>query len=191
MISIPFRISICGISELPSHSERGVSHVLSILDPDWPVPDAFGGFGEHARLELRFHDIIEDTPGLISPRVEHVQQVLAFGRDLMAEPPREQSLLVHCHAGVSRSTASMLLLIAQALPDATAATLAETVLSIRPQAWPNLRLIEMGDAELGRAGALVAATADLYRTQLARRPEYAHEMQAGGRGREVALAQGA
>ena len=49
----PFRISVCGIEELTGHCETGVSHVLSILDPDWPVPEAFGAFGEHAKLELR------------------------------------------------------------------------------------------------------------------------------------------
>lgn len=47
---------------------RGASHVLWILDPDWLVPEAFGSFGEHEKLELRFHDIIEDIPGMLPPR---------------------------------------------------------------------------------------------------------------------------
>jgi hypothetical protein len=43
--------------------------VLSILDPDWPVPEAFGSFGEHKKLELRFHDVIEGKPaGLLHRR---------------------------------------------------------------------------------------------------------------------------
>jgi hypothetical protein len=37
-----------------------VSHVVSILDPEWPVPEVFGTFGEHAKLGLRFHDIIDE-----------------------------------------------------------------------------------------------------------------------------------
>jgi predicted protein tyrosine phosphatase len=187
--ALPFRITICGIAELPDHTEVGVSHVLSILDPGWPVPDAFGGFGEHARLELRFHDIIDEQPGMMLPRPEHVAEILAFGRDLLAEPAGTANLLVHCHAGVSRSTASMILLTAQALPQAPGPALVDTILRIRPQAWPNLRIVEMGDAELRRGGTLVAAVAGLYRSQLLRRPDYADEMTAGGRGREVALAQ--
>jgi hypothetical protein len=68
----PFRISVCGIEELAGHCDAGVSHVLSILDPEWPVPEAFGAFGEHARLELRFHDVIEASdPDMIAPRQEH------------------------------------------------------------------------------------------------------------------------
>ena len=187
-LDLPFRILICGLDELPGHGAAGVSHVLSILDPGWPVPDAFGGYGEHARLELRFHDIVEPHPRLEPPRVEHVQQLLAFGRDLLAEPPGSANLLVHCHMGISRSTAAMLLTIAQALPDASAKTLADTILAIRPQAWPNLLITEMGDEELGRGGKLVEAVADLYRERLRQEPRWGEEMERFGRGREVALA---
>jgi predicted protein tyrosine phosphatase len=184
----PFDISICGISELPAHSDIGISHVLSILDPEWPVPDAFGSFGEHARLELRFHDIIEPTPGMVLPRREHVEQVLAFGRDMLAEPSGQANLLVHCHAGISRSTASMLLILAQALPNVKAESLAEEVLRIRDKAWPNLRLIEMGDSLLGRGGAIVTAAHRLYGAQLGRKPEIGPMMSAVGRSREVEAA---
>ena len=187
----PFRISVCGIEELTGHCETGVSHVLSILDPDWPVPEAFGAFGEHAKLELRFHDVIEEgIAGTLPPREEHVAELLAFGRDLMAEPPPEAHLLVHCHAGVSRSTASMALVLAQGLPDAGADRVFAEVLRIRPQAWPNLRIVEMGDALLGRAGALVDAARGVYRRQLEGRPFLAAEMRRHGRGREVEEAAG-
>jgi predicted protein tyrosine phosphatase len=181
----PFHISICGISELPEHSEVGVSHVLSILDPEWPVPDAFGSFGEHARLELRFHDIIDETPGMVLPRREHVEQILAFGRDMLAEPSGRANLLVHCHAGISRSTASMLLILAQALPHVPAEVLAAEVLRIRDRAWPNLHIIEMGDALLGRRGAVVVAAHGLYGAQLQRKPEIGTMMSEAGRAREV------
>ena len=187
--TIPFKITVCGIDELPDHSEVGITHVLSILDPDWPVPDAFGSFGEHERLELRFHDVIEtDDPTMQPPQPLHVEQLLAFGRDLMAEPPPGANLLVHCHAGVSRSTASMILIVAQARPEAPAAAIAQEIYRIRPKAWPNLRIIEMGDAMLGRGGTLVEAVIDIYRAQIVRRPEIATFMSDAGRAREVALA---
>jgi hypothetical protein len=60
------------------------------------------------------------------------------------------------------------------------------VLRIRPPAWPNLRIIELGDTALGRNGALVAAAHDVYRHQLARRPELDETMSGIGRKREVA-----
>jgi predicted protein tyrosine phosphatase len=188
---IPFKITVCGIDELPDHSTVGVTHVLSILDPEWPVPEAFGSFGEHARLELRFHDIIEETPGMIAPQPEHVARLLAFGRTLADEPPPGANLLVHCHAGVSRSTASMILIVAQALPDTPAAAVAQEIFRIRPKAWPNLRIIEMGDAMLGRRGSLVQAATAIYRDQLAARPHLGQLMIEGGREREVAAGRAA
>jgi predicted protein tyrosine phosphatase len=187
----PFRITVCGLDELRGHGESGVSQVLSILDPDWPAPEAFGAFGEHAKLELRFHDVIEpDHADVIVPTAQHVADLLAFGRDLLAEPPADAHLLVHCHAGVSRSTASMALILAQARPDVPGADILAEVLRIRPQAWPNLRILEIGDAQLARGGSLAAAAPALYRAQIARRPHIADFMRAGGRGREVDLAAG-
>jgi len=186
----PFRITVCGIEELEGHCAAGVSHVLSILDPGWPVPPAFGAFGEHERLELRFYDVIEDQPGTEAPRPEHVAALLEFGRDLQAEPPPGAHLLVHCHAGVSRSTASVALILAQALPDRPAPEIIQELLRIRPQAWPNLRILEIGDAMLGRDGTLIAAAAGAYRRQLARQPGIADGMARGGRSREVAAAGG-
>jgi predicted protein tyrosine phosphatase len=181
-IIVPFSITICGLEELPGHCEAGVSHVLSILDPEWPVPEAFGAFGEHAKLELRFHDVIEEHGGgVIAPQPEHVGELLAFGHRLQ----RDEHLLVHCHAGVSRSTASMALVLAQACPDVPAVVIFEEVLRIRPRAWPNLRIVEFGDALLGRNGALVAAVAEVYRKQLASRHYVTEEMRSGGHGREV------
>lgn len=185
----PFRITVCGIGELDAHCDVGVSHVLSILDPGWPVPPAFGSFGEHARLELRFNDVIDTTDArMIPPSAEHVGELLRFGRDLLAEPRQSGHLLVHCHAGISRSSAAMALILAQALPDRPAGDVFQEVLRIRPAAWSNLRIIELGDAMLGRNGELVAAAHEVYRSQLRRRPELEETMTGIGREREVAAA---
>ncbi len=184
----PFSITVCGIEELTGHGDAKASHVLSILDPGIPEPEAFKAFAEHKRLELHFEDIIEELPGQLSPQPEHIEQILAFGQDLQAERRPDAHLLVHCHAGISRSTASMALLLAQALPDQPADRLLALLHGIREKAWPNLRMIEIGDRMLQRRGTLVAAAHALYWLQLQRRPHLADFMEQGGRGREVAAA---
>jgi predicted protein tyrosine phosphatase len=187
----PFRITICGIEELAGHCNTKVSHALSILDPEWPVPEAFGAFGEHTKLELRFHDVIDEyNADMIMPQQEHVAEILSFGSRLLKESQADAHLLIHCHAGVSRSTASMALILAQALPDVTASRIFEEMLRLRPQAWPNLRILELGDVQLDRHGDLVAAAAGIYRTQLDRRPYLIEQMRSNGRGREIDAAVG-
>jgi hypothetical protein len=62
-----FKITVCGIEELTQHCEARVSHVVSILDPTWPVPSSLHTCREHGRLELRFDDVIERVPGKVPP----------------------------------------------------------------------------------------------------------------------------
>lgn len=184
---VDFHITVCGIEELASHGAVGVTHVLSILDPGFPDPEAFGAFGEHERLELRFHDIVDELPGLRLAQREDVAALLRFGRNLMREP--RAHLLVHCHMGISRSTASMALILAQARPDRPASEALDEVRRIRPRIWPNLRIIELGDELLGRGGELVAAAVGRYRHVIERRPEVGQAMLQIGRGREVRAAE--
>jgi len=183
---VDFHITVCGIEELAGHGTMGVTHVLSILDPGFPDPDAFGAFGEHERLDLRFHDVIDELPGLRLVQREDVEALLRFGRDLMRQP--RAHLLVHCHMGISRSTASMALILAQARPDRPAREALAEVRRIRPRIWPNLRVIELGDELLGRGGELVAAAVGRYRHVIERRPEVGQAMIQMGRGREVRAA---
>jgi predicted protein tyrosine phosphatase len=180
---VPFQVTICGIDELELHCAAGVTHVLSILDPGWPEPEAFGAFDPHRRLELRFHDVIETEPGCVAPESLDVEQLLSFGRDLTEG--KGTHLLVHCHAGVSRSTAAATLIVAQARPDRPAEEALQTVLSRRPRAWPNLRILELGDALLERRGEIVGAARAHYRRRLEREPWLIEQMIDGGRGREV------
>jgi predicted protein tyrosine phosphatase len=181
-------ITVCGLEELAGHADRQVSHVLSILDPDHPEPEAFGAYGEHARLELKFHDIIEETPGFRAPQPEDVAKMLEFGRDILRDPENLRHLLVHCHMGISRSTAAMALLLAQALPDAPASEVMAHIVRIREKAWPNLRILIFGEEQLGRKGELSSAAGAVYRLQLERQPEIKTFFAESGRGREIEIA---
>lgn len=177
--------TICGIGELDSLRDRGITHMLSILDPHYPDPVA--DYPPHARLVLRFDDGIAPAPGLILPEPGHVEELLAFGRTLPGGDPAH--LLVHCHAGVSRSTAAMTALLVQAHPEADEDTIFDHVARIRPQAWPNSRIIGFADTLLGRDGRLTAALRRLYGRQLPRLPVgFADELRSYGRGAEVEMA---
>lgn len=180
--------TVCGLEELSGHGTRGVSHVLSLLDPGTPEPGAFSGYGIHARTTLRFHDCLGPGEGLVPPERDHVERILAFGRDLDGAA----HLLVHCHYGLSRSTAALLILFAQAEPGTAAGTLVARLHAIREPAWPNARMIGFADAILGRGGSLSEAVRHLHAVQLGVRPHLADLLRGLGRGAEVdaASAQG-
>jgi predicted protein tyrosine phosphatase len=174
-------LTVCGLDELEGRGAWGVTHVLSILDPDWPEPAAFEAFDPHVRATFRFHDAIEAAPGVVLPKMADVEAILAFRRDA----GEISHLLVHCHAGISRSTAATLMILAQAHAHGSEGSLVDWLLKIRPQAWPNSRMVTFADELLGRDGRLTAALGALYAGRLVAEPELAEAMRRGARGREV------
>ena len=184
-------LTICGIEELPEHGPRAVTHVLSLLDPTWPELTSFGTYGTHSRTTLRFHDVIDPGPGLTLPTEAHVGEILAFGRALSAETTEiaTRHLLVHCHMGISRSTAAMVSLLAQTNPHDNEDDLFARLREIRPQAWPNSLMIGFADNLLGREGRLLAALRRHYGVQLNQRPEFATWMRRLARDRELDMAE--
>jgi len=186
-------LTICGLTELEQHGSRGVTHVLSILDPETPEPDGFRGYQRHRRTTLRFHDIIEPAGSMLLPQPQHVEAVLAFGETLSPKgtAAADAHLLVHCHMGVSRSTAAMTTLLCQLHPEADEDAVFAHLHEIRPQIWPNSRMIGFADAALGKSGRLTAALCRLYARQLELRPDLVRFMEQNGRAREVEMARAA
>jgi predicted protein tyrosine phosphatase len=184
--------TICGLSELDRHSTRGITHVLSILDPDTPEPDVFGTYQPHHRTTLRFHDDIDPGTNLVLPQIEHIETILAVGRLLgdNAGARGERHILVHCHMGISRSTAAMATLLAFEHPEEDENTIFAQLLKLRPEAWPNCLMVALADDLLGRRGRLTAALGRLYAVQLVNRPAMGPYLRKHGRGREVDMAAG-
>ena len=181
-------LTICGLDELERHSARGVTHVLSILDPGWPEPPPFAAFEPHRRETLYFDDAIEPSARMVLPERSDIEKILAFGSELGDDLGH---LLIHCHAGISRSTAAMTMILAQAFPGEDEGAIVERLLQVRPQAWPNSLMIGFADELLGRGGRLTKAVNEIYPRRLAAQPELAEALRRLGRGREVDIGLGA
>jgi predicted protein tyrosine phosphatase len=189
MIDWTVRQTICGLDELDALGGAGVTHLLSILDPDHPEPASFNAAPPQRRLTLRFHDVILPLPGMVMPTRNDLAALLDFGRDLPEHDPAH--LVIHCHMGISRSTAAMVAVVAQAHPGADEDEVVEQIESVRAKAWPNSLMIRHADIMLGRQGRLVAAVGRLYRRQLERHPHFAEPLRQGGRIAEVEMAEAA
>jgi len=180
---VPFDVTICGIPELEKFHDAKVSHVLSIIDPQEPEPEAFRFYPSHERLTLRFDDVVGVYPGFEPPGRDDVKKLLDFGQSL-ASSGKDGHLLVHCHAGISRSTAATAILLAQHNPgrerDAFLA-----LLDLRPHGWPNTRMVDFADELLDRKGALLMGLGEYRRALLARKPHLAEIIRNIGRGNEL------
>lgn len=105
-------------------------------------------------LSIAVNDIaFAGKAGLIAPQETHVGTIIDFARAWDQQAP----LLVHCWMGVSRSPAAALIAALAVAPELDDGDLARCLRVASPQATPNTRLIEIGDAMLGRSGRLVAA----------------------------------
>ncbi|HEY0114732.1 MAG TPA: hypothetical protein VGB54_03320 [Allosphingosinicella sp.] len=187
MISWQVRQTICGLEELGTHRGETITHLLSILDPEAPEPAMFGFDPPRERLTLRFHDIILPHPDYVLPSRADMEKVLAFGRTVQEGDPAH--MLIHCHMGISRSTAAATALLLQAHPDLDDDQALAEIASLRPQAWPNSLMTRHADALLGRGGRLLAALGRLYRRQLEANPRFAEPLRTGGRLAEVEMAE--
>ncbi|MBI3445837.1 MAG: dual specificity protein phosphatase family protein [Magnetospirillum sp.] len=179
---LPFPLTICGIDELPQHAQAGISHVLTILDPEWPDPEHFAAFAPHRRTIWRFHDIVNPQDGQQHATPETVTAILNYGQTLKSESV--DHLLIHCHMGISRSTATAIILMVQDNPGREGDAFAH-LKAIRPFSWPNSRMIRMADEILGRQGALIEAMRGHHHLVARSHADKMHYLRASERGAEV------
>ncbi|HSV28936.1 MAG TPA: protein-tyrosine-phosphatase, partial [Candidatus Omnitrophota bacterium] len=147
-----------------------------------PDPEVFATFGPHRRTVWRFHDTITERPDNAHPTPETVRAILDFGdasRDMDVS-----HLLVHCHMGISRSTAAAAILMAQHNRGREAEAFAH-LWDIRPRSWPNSRMVALADAMLERGGALVAAMTAHHARVARAYPDFAALLRQGERAHEV------
>lgn len=105
------------------------------------------------------HDVSEPNPLYATPRRSDAETIIAFARLVATQPG---SLLIHCEAGVSRSTAAALLVLAAWQGPGHETAAACKVRRIAPLADPNALLVRYGDDLLGRSGALVQACSETF-----------------------------
>ncbi|WP_245304192.1 tyrosine phosphatase family protein [Hoeflea olei] len=125
------------VSLLAEHQDF---HRPGVIDP-----------GRH--LKLGVNDISELREGLTAPDEAHVDRLIRFARSWDRRAP----LLVHCWLGISRSPAAAAIAALAVEPDQDEMALAERLRLASPFISPNRRLVEIGDALLGRDGRFIRA----------------------------------
>jgi predicted protein tyrosine phosphatase len=156
-------IHVCSLARLHETVEdTGARHVVSLIG-DVDGVDRPGGIARENHLWLRFDDICSPLDGYIMPGEQHVAELLTFVRGWDQRAP----LVVHCFAGISRSTAGAYASVCALNPGRDEASIAHALRRASPTATPNIRIISLADRLLGRDGRMVAAIETIGRGVLA------------------------
>jgi predicted protein tyrosine phosphatase len=147
-------IHVCPLHLVPEQARAlEPSGLITLLSPNGAVPDRPAALLPDQHLTRLFHDISGPREGLDPPAQADVEAVIAFGRAW----DRRRPLLIHCFAGISRSTAAAFIIAADLHPHVPEDALAQRLRSVSPTATPNLLMIEMADDLLQRQGRMINA----------------------------------
>lgn len=136
-------------------AERAPERIVSLLDPGQSFPDSGPAYeGKHLRLE--FHDAHIASDEDVLPSAHHVAKLLTF----VQQWDRSRPLLIHCRAGIGRSSATAFIAACQRNPAASEHQIALALRAAGPLSRPNLLLVELADAALGRSGRMLQALED-------------------------------
>lgn len=128
------------------------SHLVTLINVG-TVVERPSGITEANHLFLGMSDISAPMDGHVVPAEAHVERFLAFIR----EWDRAAPLVIHCWAGISRSTAAAYIAACALGPNRDEAEIAEDLRLVSPSATPNARLVAIADRMLRRDGRMSTA----------------------------------
>ena len=143
-------------------ADARVSHLVTLINGETLI-DTPASIVKDRHLRLSMNDISEPRDGLVVPSEDHVAELIRFALDWDQQAP----LLIHCWAGISRSTAGAFIALCALNADTDENVLARALRGASPTAYPNRRLVALADNVLGRKGRMSAAVEHIGRGQLA------------------------
>lgn len=152
-------IIVCPLSKIGETADKAeAERMITLINAGTPV-ERPARIRPENHLFLGVNDIWEPQDGMTLPGELHVRSILDFALAW----DRKRPMVVHCYAGVSRSTASAYMIAAALAPKRSELELAQTLRRLSPTATPNPKLIAVADEILGREGRMVSAIASIGR----------------------------
>src|SRR5260221_10000533 len=133
-------------------AEPGASHIVTLLrlidrvQRPTTIPEA-------NHLILGMDDISNPMDGYTHPAEEHVHDLITF----VQRWDRRAPIVMHCYAGISRSTAGAFISACALNPGRDEASIARAIRDSSATAMPNVMLVSHADCILGRKGRMIAA----------------------------------
>jgi len=146
-------IHVCSLARLhDTVRETGARHVVTLIK-DISLVHRPATIRAENHLLLDMDDINDPIEGYVAPAEEHVGDLLRFVRAW----DRANPLVVHCFAGISRSTAGAFVTACALNPRRDEMKIARALRDASPTATPNIRIVSLADRILQRDGRMVTA----------------------------------
>jgi predicted protein tyrosine phosphatase len=146
-------IHVCSLAALPATVEAtGARHILTVMGNVSKVTRPASVL-EANHLLISMDDITEPAEGFVVPSEVHITQALTFIRGWDRAAP----MVIHCYAGISRSTASAFMAACALNPHRDESAIAQQIRAASPCAFPNRLIVTLADRVLGREGRMIRA----------------------------------
>ncbi|MFA6266964.1 MAG: protein-tyrosine phosphatase family protein [Pseudolabrys sp.] len=146
-------IHVCSLARLyKTVEETKALHIVTLLRlTDRVTRPAHIAADNH--LILAVDDIVDAEDGYNVPAHDHVVRLIDFAQRWDRSAP----MVVHCFAGISRSTAAAFTAACALNPQRDEAEIARAIRAASPTAAPNKRIVAIADEILARDGRMVRA----------------------------------
>jgi predicted protein tyrosine phosphatase len=146
-------IHVCSLARLhDTVHETGARHIITLLRMIDRVERPATVVADN-HLILGMDDIVEPIEGYTHPGEEHVTRLIEF----VTRWDRTAPMVIHCYAGISRSTAGAFVAACALNPSRNEAAIAQAIRNGSATATPNMRIVTLADQILGRGGRMVGA----------------------------------
>jgi predicted protein tyrosine phosphatase len=153
------RLHVCSLAMIDDMvAQTGARSMVTLLSPGTKVnrPTLIAA---ERHLNIAMSDIVEAMDGQVLPDETHIEALIAFVKTW----DRREPMLIHCYAGISRSTASAFIAACMLSPHRDELEIAQALRAASPTATPNARFVALADERLGRGGRMSAAIAAIGR----------------------------
>ena len=146
-------IHVCSLARLEETVQATAArYVITAINP-LSIPATPAGVSDKNHLRVAINDIDAPHGELVHPEAHHIERIIGFANRWNRDGP----LVIHCLAGISRSSASAFITACTLNPNANEHLIAQTLREASATARPNPLMIELADGLLDRDGRMIAA----------------------------------
>lgn len=146
-------IHVCSLARLrQTVEETGARHIISLMK-DISMVERPTAVDARNHLHIGIDDITCPIDGYNHPCEDHVARLMQFVKGWDRAAP----MVIHCYAGISRSTASAYAAACALSPGHDEMAIAQDMRRASRTAMPNGLIVALADRILGRQGRMIAA----------------------------------